>query len=98
MKGDTTNKYYDYYTCVTTDEKKSGIQYQKIAGVDAWYECNFDGGMPELNFENPAVREEMLKIPRVARYAIIIAMLLAVILLGSYGMGYDQSNFIYNKF
>jgi len=45
-----------------------------------------------------SVREQMLRIPRAARYAIIIAMLLAVILFGSYGMGYDQANFIYNKF
>ena len=45
-----------------------------------------------------SVREQMLKMPRIGRYAIIIALLVAVVLLGSYGMGYDQANFIYNKF
>lgn len=83
MKGDSSNKYYDYYTCVTTAEKKGGIQYQKIAGVDAWYECNFDGGMPELNFDNPEVREEMLK---VAKYYLD---------LGVDGFRFDAIKYIY---
>ncbi len=61
---DTENPYYDYYTCVTTAEKVGGVTYQKIAGVDAWYECNFSGDMPELNFDNPVVREEMLKVAK----------------------------------
>ena len=83
MNGDASSKYYDYYTCVTTAEKKGGIQYQKIAGVDAWYECNFDGGMPELNFDNPAVREEMLK---VAKYYLD---------LGIDGFRFDAIKYIY---
>ena len=44
-----------------------------------------------------SVRERMLDLPRAVRYLIIVFMLLAVILLGSYGMGYDQANFIYGK-
>lgn len=64
MKGDTENKYYDYYTAVTTAEKVNGRSYQKIAGVDFWYECNFVGNMPELNFDNPEVREEMLALAK----------------------------------
>ena len=32
------------------------------------------------------------------RYALIFAMFLVVILMGSYGIGYDASNFIYNQF
>ena len=64
MNGDTANEYYDYYTCVTTAEKAGGVQYQKIAGVDAWYECNFSGDMPELNFDNPKVREAMLEVAK----------------------------------
>ena len=58
--GDTTNPYYDFYSCVTEAEKQGGITYQKIAGVDCWYECNFSGDMPELNYDNPAVREAMV--------------------------------------
>ncbi len=58
MQGNTMDPYYDYYSCVTTEEKKGGVTYQKIAGVDCWYECNFSGGMPELDFDNPEVRME----------------------------------------
>ena len=64
MDGDTENPYYDYYTCVTTAEKVGGRTYQKIAGVDAWYECNFSGEMPELNFDNPEVRQAMVDVAK----------------------------------
>ncbi len=62
--GDTQNKYYNYYSCVTSAEKKNGIAYQKIAGVDCWVECNFSGDMPELNFDNPEVKTEALNIAK----------------------------------
>ncbi len=64
INGDTSSEYYEYYSCVTTEEKVGGVQYQKIAGVDCWYECNFDGAMPELNFDNPAVREKVLEVAK----------------------------------
>lgn len=32
------------------------------------------------------------------RYAVILGLLLAVLLMGSYGIGYDAGNFIYNQF
>ena len=83
MNGDVDNKYYDYYTCVTTAEKQGGIQYQKIAGVDAWYECNFSGNMPELNFDNPEVREAALDI---AKYYLD---------LGVDGFRFDAVKYIY---
>ena len=83
MNGDTENKYYDYYTCVTTEEKVGGVQYQKIAGVDAWYECNFSGDMPELNFDNPEVREAALDI---AKYYLD---------LGVDGFRFDAIKYIY---
>ena len=83
MNGDTSNPYYDYYSCVTTEEKQSGITYQKIAGADCWYECNFSGSMPELNFDNPEVREEVLKI---AKYYLD---------LGVDGFRFDAVKYIY---
>lgn len=64
INGDTENPYYDYYSCVTTAEKQGGVTYQKIAGVDCWFECNFSPDMPELNFENPAVRAAVLEIAK----------------------------------
>ena len=66
MNGAIDSPYYDWYTCVTGAEKAEtqGRNFGKIATVDAYYECNFSGDMPELNFDNPAVREEMLNVAR----------------------------------
>ena len=83
MTDDTENKYFDYYTAVTTAEKVGGRLYQKIAGVDCWYECNFSGDMPELNFDNPEVKEEMLN---VAKYYLN---------LGVDGFRFDAVKYIY---
>ena len=83
MDGDTSNPYYDYYSCVTEAEKQGGVTYQKIAGVDCWYECNFSGDMPELNFDNPEVRQAMLD---VAKYYLD---------LGVDGFRFDAVKYIY---
>ena len=83
VDGDTENPYYDYYSCVTTAQKLNGVSYQKIAGVDCWFECNFSGDMPELNFDNPTVREETLKI---AKYYLD---------LGVDGFRFDAVKYIY---
>lgn len=64
VNGDTENPYYDFYSCATTEEKLNGVTYQKIAGVDCWYECNFSGDMPELNFDNSEVRQAVLEIAK----------------------------------
>ena len=64
MTGDTENPYYDFYSCVTEAEKLGGNTYQKIAGVDCWFECNFSGDMPELNYDNPEVRQAMVDLAR----------------------------------
>jgi len=81
--GDENNPYYDYYSCVTEAEKVGGVTYQKIAGVDCWFECNFSGDMPELNFDNPEVRDEALK---VAKYYLD---------LGVDGFRFDAVKYIY---
>ena len=83
MSLDESNKYYDYYTCVTGDERVGGRTYQKLAGVDFYYECNFSGDMPELNFDNPEVRNEMLD---VAKYYLD---------LGVDGFRFDAVKYIY---
>lgn len=83
MNGDTSNKYYDYYSCTTTAGKLNGHTYQKIAMVDCWYECNFSGDMPELNYDNPEVRQAVLD---VAKYYLD---------LGIDGFRFDAVKYIY---
>lgn len=83
MNDDTENKYFDYYTAVTTEEKVGGRTYQKIAGVDCWFECNFSGDMPELNFDNSEVRQATLDI---AKYYLD---------LGVDGFRFDAIKYIY---
>ena len=81
--GDSSNKYYNYYTCVTASEKVGGRSYQSLTGTNYYYECNFSSGMPELNYDNPAVRDEMLN---VAKYYID---------LGIDGFRFDAIKYIY---
>lgn len=62
---DPTNPYYDFYNYYTQGESApAGRTFAALSGTSIYYECNFDGGMPELNFDNPAVREEVLKVAR----------------------------------
>ena len=62
---DPTNPYYDWYSYYTQGEKAPGGRtFSALSGTNIYYECNFDGGMPELNFDNPAVREELLNVAR----------------------------------
>lgn len=63
MNGDSSNKYYNYYTWSTS--AKNG--YVKVNGFNLWYESWFDtqgGSMPELNYDNQAVRNEMLNVAK----------------------------------
>ena len=81
--GDTANKYYDYYIAVTDAEKVSGRTYQKISGSSYYYECNFSGSMPELDYDNNEVRAEALNI---AKYYLD---------LGIDGFRFDAIKYIY---
>lgn len=57
--------YYDYYSWYTGETLPAGITCEKIPGTaDEYYECNFSPDMPELNYDNPAVREEMLNVAK----------------------------------
>lgn len=60
--GDTSNKYYNWYNWSTS--ARDG--YVKVYGSDLWYESWFDtqGSMPELNYDNQAVRNEMLNVAK----------------------------------
>ena len=70
--GNTANAYYDFYTwCAGRENIPAGRTFRQIEGTDDYYECNFDGSMPELNFDNPAVREEALEI---AKYWLVLGV------------------------
>lgn len=58
VSGNTENEYYDFYSWA--EQKKNGVTYSKISGTEQYYECNFSTDMPELNFDNPAVRQSMV--------------------------------------
>lgn len=45
-----------------------------------------------------SVREQISRKPYIVKYGIFVALFLAVLLFGSYGIGYDASQFIYNQF
>lgn len=62
--GNTENPYYDYYTWARQGETPGGRTFRAVDGTEDYYECNFSGDMPELNYDNPAVREEMLNVAK----------------------------------
>ena len=63
--GDTSDPYYDYYCYYHRGETApAGRSFSQLSGTDDFYECNFSGDMPELNFDNPAVRQGVLDIAR----------------------------------
>jgi glycosidase len=58
--GDLDNPYLDYFTLVSEEESIPG-RYHHFHG-DLYYEGNFSSRMPELNLDNPAVKEEIIDI------------------------------------
>ncbi len=83
--GNTLNAYYDYYICVTAEEKLPGHTYERITGTELFYEANFSPSMPELNYDNEAVRRSVLDI---AKYYLA---------LGVDGFRFDAAKYIYFK-
>ena len=83
-KEDEADPYYDFYTYYREGEAApEDRRFAKLAGTDVLYECNFSEDMPELNFENPAVRQELLKI---AKYYLS---------LGADGFRFDAAKYPY---
>ncbi len=82
--GNTEDPYYNFYSWASLDTREAGLAYTGIPGANLeYYECNFDSGMPELNYDNETVREEMLK---VAKYYLD---------LGVDGFRFDAIKYIY---
>ena len=64
-RDDPSDPFYDFYSYYTEGETApAGRTFTSLYGTNIYYECNFDGGMPELNYDCPAVREEVLKVAR----------------------------------
>lgn len=83
QKGNTSDPYYDFYTCVTQDEMESGHTYHRLQNTAFYYEGNFSGEMPELNYDNWDVRNAVLD---VAKYYLD---------LGIDGFRFDAAKYIY---
>lgn len=81
QNGNTANEYYDFYSW--SDTKKNGATYNSISGTSQYYECNFSSDMPELNYDNPAVRQAMVD---VAKFYLDI---------GVDGFRFDAAKYIY---
>ena len=82
--GDTQDPYYDFYTyCNKGETPPSGRTFRQLSGADILYECNFSDGMPELNYDNEAVRQAVLD---VAKYYLD---------LGVDGFRFDAAKYIY---
>lgn len=58
--GDKDSPAYGFYTW--SDAPINGRSFRKIPGSDDYYECNFSGDMPELNFDNELVKEEIMDV------------------------------------
>lgn len=83
QNGNTSNKYYNYYSYFKQGEWGSGVGVTKISGTDEYYECTFSSDMPELNYDNPEVRQEVVDI---AKYYLD---------LGIDGFRFDAVKYIY---
>ena len=63
--GNPEDPYYDFYCWYRKGEPQPGGRtFAPIGGTDDYYECNFDTGMPELNFDNEAVRQAVLDVAK----------------------------------
>jgi len=60
-QGKTDDPYYDFYSWRAADEPSSpGKTYTQLSGTTDYFESNFSSDMPELNYDEPAVREAVL--------------------------------------
>ena len=63
--GDTANPYYDYYSVKIGNEGVGWYNFATDPNGNKWvYEGNFSSDMPELNYDNPAVKEAVEDIVR----------------------------------
>lgn len=84
-QGDTASEFYDFYSWYDGDRESApaGRNFGQVSGTNHYYECNFDGDMPELNFDSEAVRKAVFDVA--AHY----------IELGVDGFRFDAAKYVY---
>ncbi len=83
-ESNTEDPYYNFYCFHGKDElPPAGRTYNQISGAEEYYECNFSTEMPELDFDNDAVRAEVVNI---AQYYLD---------MGIDGFRFDAAKYIY---
>ena len=58
----TESPFYDWYICHEADALPAGHTCYALGSTEFYYEGNFSQNMPELNYDNPAVRQAALDI------------------------------------
>ena len=83
--GATDDPFYDFYTWYDgeTAGAPAGRTFTQVSGTSHYVECNFSGSMPELNFDNEIVRQEVLNVA--THY----------IALGIDGFRFDAAKYVY---
>ena len=84
-QGDTQSEFYDFYSWHdgASGPAPAGRSFSQVSGTEHYYECNFSGDMPELNYDSPAVRKAVYDI---AKYYID---------LGVDGFRFDAAKYVY---
>lgn len=62
--GNTGDPFYDYYTWLSDTDPLPAVGRYMITSAGIKVEANFSDNMPELNYDNPAVRNAVLDIGR----------------------------------
>ena len=61
----TDDPYYDFYSYYRQGQTApAGRVFAPMTATDIFYECNFSGDMPELNFDNEGVRQAVLDVAK----------------------------------
>jgi glycosidase len=63
IKKDVSDPYYDFYSFHARGESGSG-SYAQLPGTQDYYECNFSGDMPELNFDSAEARAAVVDVAK----------------------------------
>ena len=64
-QGKTDDPYYNFYCWLPQGEPvPAGRTFAQLSGTTDYYECNFSGDMPELDFDQESVRQAVLDVAR----------------------------------